>query len=106
MKGSDTVAQDDFGYPVAVSGTTVIVGAPFAASDALLAGQAYVFTNTATGWSQTAELEGSDTIGGDQFGVSVAISGRTVIVGANYRAQSQGHTCSPRRRQAGGRPPS
>ena len=90
LEGSGTVIQNEFGYSVSISGRTVIVGAPFAASDALLAGQVYVFTETATGWRQTAELEGSGTIGGDQFGVSVAISARTVIVGANYRAQSQG----------------
>ena len=39
--------------------------------------RAYVFTKTATGWKQVAELKGSDTAAGDQFGGSVAISGTT-----------------------------
>ena len=40
LKGSDTVANDDFGYSVAISGTTAIVGAWGHASGA---GRAYVF---------------------------------------------------------------
>ena len=40
MKGSDTVAADYFGYSVAISGTTAIVGAD---GHAKSAGRAYVF---------------------------------------------------------------
>jgi len=36
-----------------------------------------VFTKTPTGWKQVAELKGSDTVAGDDFGDSVAISGTT-----------------------------
>ena len=79
LKGSDTVANDGFGYAVAISGTTAIVGAPDHAKDA---GRAYVFTNTAAGWRQAAELKGSDTVADNGFGVSVAISGKTAIAGA------------------------
>ena len=67
-----------FGYSVAISGTTVVVGAPDAE---LAAGRAYVFTKTAKGWEQVAELKGSDTVAVDEFGYSVAISGTTAIVG-------------------------
>ena len=79
LKGSDTVANDGFGYAVAISGTTAIAGAPDHAKDA---GRAYVFTNTAAGWKQAAELKGSDTVADNGFGVSVAISGKTAIAGA------------------------
>ena len=40
LKGSDTVAADGFGVSVAISGTTVMVGAP---NDNNAAGRAYVF---------------------------------------------------------------
>jgi hypothetical protein len=40
MKGSDTVAADYFGYSVAISGTTAIVGAD---GHAKSAGRAYLF---------------------------------------------------------------
>jgi hypothetical protein len=44
-------------------------------------GRAYVFSKTGAGWKQAAELKGSDTVG-DYFGLSVAISGATAVVGA------------------------
>ena len=37
---------------------------------------------TAAGWTQTAEVQGSDTAAGDNFGTAVAISGSTAVVGA------------------------
>jgi nucleoside-specific outer membrane channel protein Tsx len=84
LNGSDTVANDSFGYSVAISGTTAVVGANGYAESA---GRAYVFTKTASGWKQTAELKGSDTVAPDQFGTSVAISGTTVEVGAPTYAE-------------------
>jgi trimeric autotransporter adhesin len=87
LKGHDTVAKDDFGDSVAVSGATIVVGAFDHASEA---GRAYVFTKGATRWRQVAELVGSDTVAGDGFGVSVAISGRNVAVGSGLAASSAG----------------
>jgi hypothetical protein len=79
LKGADIVAGDQFGASVAISGTTAVVGAPAYAKNA---GRAYVFTETAFGWTQVAELKGSDTVAGDSFGNSVAISGTTAVVSA------------------------
>jgi len=86
LEGADTVKKDDFGCSVAISGTTVVVGADSHAS----AGRAYVFTKTGAGWKQAAELKGSDTVAGDYFGMSVAISGTTALVGAWGRAKNTG----------------
>ena len=80
LKGSDTVAQDNFGGSVAVSGSTVVISA---VGHAVKAGRAYVFTRTATGWHQSAELKGLDTMAGDEFG-AVAVSGSTIVVGDRY----------------------
>jgi FG-GAP repeat len=79
LTGSDTVAGDDFGWSVAASGTTVVVGA---VSHASYAGRAYVFTKTAASWKQVAELKGSDTVAGDGLGDSVALAGTVAVVGA------------------------
>ena len=87
LKGSDTVAGDYFGGSVAISGTTIVAGAPVFTKEA---GQAYVFTNTASGWKQAAELKGSGTVVGDGFGGSVAISGTTAVVGAPGHAKAAG----------------
>jgi hypothetical protein len=79
LVGADTVPGDNFGFSVAVSGSTAVVGAPFHANNA---GRAYVFTDAHGAWTQTAELVGSGTVSGDDFGCSVAVSGSTVVVGA------------------------
>jgi len=54
-----------------------------------------VFTDTASGWKQAAELKGSDTVSDDGFGISVALSGTTAVVGADGHAkQPAAHTYS------------
>ncbi len=87
LKGSDTVAKDDFGDAVAISGNTVVVGAFGHASEA---GRAYVFTKGPSGWHQAAELSGSSTVAGDGFGVSVAAAGRVIAVGAGLADSGSG----------------
>ncbi len=76
-------ANDQFGWSVALSGNTAIVGAY---SDDVGAnadqGSAYVFVRSGTVWTQQAQLNGSGGAANDQFGLSVAISGNTAIVGA------------------------
>ena len=95
LKASNTGAGDSFGYRVAVSGDTVVVGAyaedsgttgttSVANEGAVDSGAAYVFVRSGTTWSQQAYLKASNTGAGDQFGFSVAVSGETVVVGANY----------------------
>jgi hypothetical protein len=79
--------SDGFGYSVGISGTTAIVGAPYGANST---GRAYVFTKTAAGWKQTAELTGSDSVVQGFFGYSVGISGTTAIVGAWNQANGAG----------------
>ncbi len=81
LTGSDTLPGDLFGGSVAISGTTIVVGAPWHASQA---GRVYVFSEAASSWHQVAELKGSDTTAHDNFGNSVAISGTTVVLGSPY----------------------
>ena len=45
-------------------------------------GSAYVFVRSGGVWSQQQKLLASDAAAGDEFGLSVAISGETVVVGA------------------------
>ena len=87
LKGSDTLTGDAVGVSVAISGTTAIVGAPGSAKDA---GRVYVFAETAAHWNEVAELKGSDTVAGDFFGYSVAISGTTAVVSAPGFAKNAG----------------
>lgn len=79
LTASDAAESDSFGYSVAISGTTVIVGAR---GDNSSTGAAYVFDST-TGL-QLFKLTASDGAFTDNFGGSVAISGTTAIVGARF----------------------
>jgi hypothetical protein len=76
---SDGAPGDSFGGSVALSGDTAIVGTR---SNASATGAAYVFTRSGSSWTQQQELTASDTAVGDFYGVSVALSGDTAIVGA------------------------
>ncbi len=76
----DGAAQDHFGRSVAISGTTAIVGALFDDDNGNESGSAYLF-DTTTG-RQLFKLLANDGVVGDTFGISVAISGATAIVGA------------------------
>ena len=80
-------ADDEFGYSVAVSGKTIVVGSPGANS---FAGAAYVFVKGATSWSEipTQTLEDPASTSGDDFGYSVAMKGSNLVVGSpNYAAE-------------------
>jgi len=80
LTASDAAGGDLFGYSVAISGNTALVGA-YGNNDAGgISGSAYLFDVT-TG-SQLAKLTASDAAAGDFFGWSVAISGNTALVGA------------------------
>ena len=86
LTASDGAAGDYFGDAVSISGDTVVVGAPCDDDNGGDSGSAYVFVKPSGGWSnmtQTAKLTASDGAEGDYFGISVSISGNTVVVGAN-----------------------
>lgn len=89
LKASNTDAGDLFGYSVAVSAGTLVVGAPGEASASANqaddsqadAGAAYVFVLVADAWVQQAYLKASVT-GSDRFGHAVGVDGDTIVVGA------------------------
>ncbi|NOG54069.1 MAG: hypothetical protein HND57_07030 [Planctomycetes bacterium] len=80
LLAADGAMDDEFGYRVAISGTTAVVGAWEDQDNGLMSGSAFLF-DTTTG-AQIAKLLPADGRGGDRFGVSVAISGTTAIIGA------------------------
>lgn len=96
IKASNPGVGDQFGYSVALSGNTLIIGAPGEASNATGmngnqadnsfpdAGAVYVFTRIQSQWSQQAYLKASNPGPGDKFGHSLATDGSLVVVGAPY----------------------
>jgi len=94
LKASNTGADDEFGSSVALDGDTLAVGAALEDSNATGvggdetnngaadSGAVYLFTRTGTTWTQQAYLKASNTNASDGFGVSVALEGDTLAVGA------------------------
>jgi len=84
LTAGDGLAGDEFGYRVALSGHTLLVGAFSATVNGVASqGAAYVFTRSGDIWSESKKLTASDGGLFDNFGASVALSGQTLVVGAN-----------------------
>lgn len=90
LTASDGSMEDGFGFAVAIDGNTLVVGALW---DNDQAGSAYVFQKPVSGWvsgSETAKLTASNGAAEDDFGITVAISGDTVVIGAPLNYNDRG----------------
>jgi FG-GAP repeat len=95
LKAPKPKSLDSFGISVAISGDTIVVGAFGEDSDDVPedednSGGAYVFVRNGTAWTQQAHLTATNPHILDNFGVSVAISGDTLVVGAYGESSSAG----------------
>lgn len=83
LVASGAGSGENAGQSVAISGDTIVIGAQNADG---WKGVAYVFVKPIGGWSgtvnQVARLSASDAVVESGFGVSVGISGNTIVVGA------------------------
>ena len=86
-------AGDEFGTSVAISGDTIVVGAPQddATTGSWLHGSAHVFTLEEGNWDSGVELltdtpDTSETQYGN-YGISVDIDGDTLVVGVAYDSE-------------------
>jgi hypothetical protein len=94
LTASDAVLGDYLGWSVSVSGDVAVVGAVFddcAVGD--FCGSAYVYRFNGSTWVQEQKLTASDAAHGDLFGLSVSVSGDTVVVGAPYDDGGAGVRC-------------
>ena len=84
----DVAKSDRFGHSVAMSGNTIIVGAPLhdtpAGKDA---GTAYIFISDGDSWKQQAKLMPAKAEPANQLGFGVATTGNIAIVGAPARKE-------------------
>jgi hypothetical protein len=91
---SDRVVGDGLGTAVAVSGDTVVVGAPAARNSSQQdAGGAYVYVKPATGWvnmSQTAKLTNTHGTTHGSFASKLAIKRNIIVVGDPANSNSPG----------------
>ncbi len=85
ITASDAEGFEHFGYSVAISGDTIVVGARFDDDVEADSGSAYMFERNQGGadnWGEVKKLTASDAAANDEFGWSVSISGNTIVVGA------------------------
>lgn len=73
---------DKIGEKVAISGDTVILGAPLDDDTAADAGSAYIYTRSGTTWTLQQKIQASDAQADDGInGMAFAISGDTAVIG-------------------------
>ena len=91
LTGSDATTNDNFGWSVDISGDTIVVGSKNASSGSTTyVGAVYIYTRSGTSWSQQAKLQPSSVSQMQLFGQSVAISGDTIVIGAEGETNSSG----------------
>ena len=81
LQASNAGQGDEFGSSVALSGITLVIGAPREDSNGnpsdntiVDSGAVYIFERNAGSWSERAYLKASVIIGGNRFGKSVSLS--------------------------------
>jgi FG-GAP repeat len=89
LTASDPGKGDELGAALAISGGTIAAGAPgHATGKSTEQGAGYVFVKPTSGWrtaTETDELLATDGTEGDKLGLSIAISGATILLGAPDR---------------------
>jgi uncharacterized delta-60 repeat protein len=80
LLASDGGKLDHFGFSVSVSGDTAVVGA-FNGPSGSGIGAAYIYGRSGVSWTEKRKLVPISQ-GADGFGLSVGISGNTIIIGA------------------------
>ena len=86
LVAGDEAAGDFFGFSVAISGDTIVVGSFLNDENGNDTGAAYIFERNAGGpnqWGQVAKLMAGDGEMDDFFGRGVAIDGDRVVIGAD-----------------------
>ncbi|PHZ84471.1 FG-GAP repeat protein [Paremcibacter congregatus] len=83
ITATDGMAGDAFGQSIAFAGDTLVIGAPHDNDRGDNSGSVYVFTRANTGWDLQTKLTAADGAAGDVFGISVAYSDDTLVVGAD-----------------------
>lgn len=91
LVATNSTGRDEFGFSVALDGTTLAVGAPgqLGSGSQAVSGVVYVFERASSGSNQWDFVTKLRAIDGDQanarFGHSVAVSGDRIVVGSPQR---------------------
>jgi len=75
---------DQFGWSVALSAGSALIGARFDDDEAFNSGSAYLYNRTAQTWHMKQKFTASDAAVNDQFGWTVALDDQTAVIGARF----------------------
>ena len=87
---TDGASGDRFGYDVALSGDTAIIGSPDDDDKGDNSGSGYVYTKIDGKWIENVKIVPENGATYDLFGYSVAISGSTALFGASNGGEENG----------------
>lgn len=79
----DAKPGDAFGQSIALTESHLIIGAPRSDALGVDSGAAYIYKKESNIWRFQTKITASDGVVGDLFGISVAIDGDTILVGAD-----------------------
>jgi len=82
LHAQDAREGESFGYHLAISGDTIVAGAARDEVGNHTQGAAYVFSRRSHGWSQDRKFVATDSDAFDGYGLRVAVSGDTIVVGS------------------------
>jgi len=79
----DAKPGDAFGQSIALTERFLVIGAPRNDALGVDSGAAYIYKREKGTWLYQEKITASDGVAGDLFGISVAVDGRTLLVGAD-----------------------
>lgn len=82
LVAADAGQSDGFGAGLSSDGETLVAGSRLSDAGGSNAGAAYVFVRSGSTWTQQQKLTAFDPASGDQFGISVAVSGGSIAIGS------------------------
>lgn len=79
----DAKPGDAFGQSIALTESFLVIGAPKSDALGVDSGAAYIYKRESDTWRYQTKITASDGAAGDLFGISVALDGNTILVGAD-----------------------
>jgi hypothetical protein len=84
VRSSDAAPVDFFGCSVGLSNGMALIGARCDDDRGTNSGSVYVFKRNSDAWIEQQKLTASDGATDDQFGLSLAVSGNTAVIGSRF----------------------
>lgn len=90
LAGHDTSHHDWFGYTIVMAGDTAVIGAYNHRTTGSNNGAVYIFTLVDDHWQESQKLVPSDPGDADRFGITLALDGDTLLIGAHQADDGRG----------------